>query len=81
MSELEASLSVADGIKTDSKGDRVEWIVELNKATGLAAGVLTEAAMLMGDMQHLIQGGPLAQNKQDFIEKILGGLKGPGNAN
>jgi len=81
VAELEASLGVADGIKTDVTGDKVEWIVELNKATGLAAGVMTEAAMLMGDLQHLVQGGPSSLNKQDFLDKLLGGLKGPGNAN
>lgn len=81
ISELEASLSVAEGIKTDVNGDKVEWIVEMNKATGLAAGVMTEAGLLMGDIQHAILGGPPNGNKQDLLDKIFGGLKGPGSAN
>jgi hypothetical protein len=81
VAELEASVNTAEAIRTDVKADKVEWIVELNKATGLAAGVLTEAGLLMGDIQHMVQGGPSAGNKQDLLEKILGGFKGPGGTN
>lgn len=81
VAELETSLSTAEGIKTDVNADKIEWQVELNKATGIAAGVMTEAGLLMGDIQATLQGGASAMSKQDFLEKILGGLKGPGNAN
>lgn len=82
VSELEAELATADGIKTDVNADKIERIVSLNKATGLAAGILTEAGLLMGDIQQLVAGGPPpGGDKQDFIDKILGGFKGPGNAN
>lgn len=81
VAELEASVNTAEAIRTDVKADKVEWIVELNKATGLAAGVLTEAGLLMGDLQHMVQGGPSGGSKQDLLEKILGGFKGPGGTN
>lgn len=81
VSELESELAVAEGIKTDVNADRVEWIVSLNKATGLAAGILSESGLLMGDIQQLMSGGPAASDKTDFLNKILGGLKGPGSAN
>lgn len=82
VSELEAELATADGIKTDVSADKVEWLVSLNKATGLAAGILTEAGLLMGDIQQLVAGGPSAgAPDKDFLNKLLGGLKGPGNAN
>lgn len=82
VSELEAELATADGIKTDVNADKVEWLVSLNKATGLAAGVLTEAGLLMGDIQQLVAGGPSAMSPdKDLLTKLLGGLKGPGNAN
>ena len=62
--------------------DRIEWIVSLNKATGLAAGVMSEAGLLMGDIQQLIAGGgAVGGPDKDFLTKLLGGLKGPGNAN
>jgi hypothetical protein len=83
--ELEASLGRADEIRAKPTAEnRVDWIVELNKATGLAAGVLTEAGLLMGDIQHLVAGvagGGADSAKQDFIKQLLGGLKGPGTSN
>jgi hypothetical protein len=79
VSELESQLEKAETIKA-GKGDKIEWVVELGKASGLAASMMSESALLMGDIQALSQGAPAA-NKQDFIEKFLGGLKGPGNAN
>lgn len=81
VAELDATLSAAEGIKTDIPADKVEFIVEANKATGLAAGVMMEAALLMGDIQALIQGAGSPATKADFLEKLLGGLKGPGNTN
>ena len=86
VSELESSILRVDAITGVTSADKVETIVELNKATGLAAGVLTEAGLLMGDIQYLISGGA-GQNdasKNDFIKQLLGGLggsKGSGNAN
>ena len=54
----------------------------MNKATGLAAGIMMEAGLLMGDIQHLISGVTTPSGtKSDFLEKLLGGLKGPGNTN
>jgi hypothetical protein len=82
VSELESELAAAEGIKTDVNADRVEWVITLNKATGLAAGILTESGLLMGDIQQLISGGPqVGSPDKDFLNKLLGGLKGPGNAN
>lgn len=82
VAELESLLSTAEGIKTDVSGDRIEYVVEMNKATGICAGILTETALLMGDVSSLIQGvSAPSMSKADFLEKILGGLKGPGNTN
>jgi hypothetical protein len=81
MAELEATLSTAENITTDVKADKVEYIVEMNKATGLAAGVMVEAGLIMGDIQQLIAGTSNPGTKSDFLEKLLGGLKGPGNTN
>jgi hypothetical protein len=82
LAELESSLATAEAITTDVNADKIEYIVEMNKATGLAAGLMTEAGLLMGDLQHLIQGvSTPGASKSDFLDKLLGGLKGPGNAN
>jgi hypothetical protein len=81
VSELESTLNTAEGIKTDVQANKIEWVVELDKATGLAAGIMTEAGMLAGDIQHLTQGNPATNKQQDLLEKIFGGLKGTGNTN
>lgn len=80
VAELESTLSAAENIATDVKADRVEYVVEMNKATGLAAGIMMEAGILMGDVQQLIQGAG-TPSKSDFLEKLMASLKGPGNSN
>ena len=82
VSELDAMLATADGMSTDVKADKNEWILELSKATGVAAGIMSEAALLTGDIQHLMAGTTAAgAPKSDLLEKLMAGLKGPGNAN
>jgi len=81
MAELESTLATAENITTDVKADKVEFVVEMNKATGLAAGIMMEAGLLMGDIQYLISGGGAPAGKSDFLEKLMAGLKGPGNTN
>jgi hypothetical protein len=82
VAELESILATAEGIKTDVNGDKIEYVVEMNKATGICAGILTESGLLMGDIQQMIASlSAPSMSKADFLEKILGGLKGPGNTN
>jgi hypothetical protein len=81
VAELEATLNTAEDIQTSVSADKVEFVVEMNKATGLAAGIMMESGLLMGDIQYLIGGAGAPAAKSDFLEKILGGLKGPGNTN
>jgi hypothetical protein len=79
VAELESSLSTAEGIKTDSssKEANVEYIVEMQKASGLAAGIMTEARFLVGDIVVAVRGGP-APSEKEGLAKILGVLKGSG---
>lgn len=82
VAELESIVSAADGIKTDVNGDKVEYVVEMSKATGIVAGIIGESGMLMGDIYAQIQSVSAPSSaKSDFLDKILGPLKGPGNAN
>jgi len=82
VSEVQASVTKAEAMSFETDANKIEWLVELNKATGLLTGVLTEAAMLTGELQQLVRGGKASSiKKADFMEDFLGGLKGPGNAN
>ena len=81
LGELEVSLESADGIKT-AKGDVTDYIVELSKSAGLAAGIMQEASMLVMDVQSqaLAVQSP-APPKTDVLEKLLGPLKGGNGSN
>ena len=73
--ELETSLTIVDSILAE-EGDITEYIVELSKAAGLAAGVMSEAGMLIGDIQsHVMAVQNPAPTKSDFFEKLLSGFK------
>ena len=81
VSELEAQMALAD--KVELSTEKTDWVVEMNKAAGLAAGLMTEAGLLVGDIQHIIggMGMPTGGKGADYLDKILGGLKGPGTNN
>jgi hypothetical protein len=81
VAELESSLSTVENMETDIPASKNELIVEASKAAGLAAGVMQEASMLMGDIHALVEGSMTPKGKNEFLEKLLGSLKGPGNTN
>jgi hypothetical protein len=75
--ELESTLATAEGIKAD-KADVKDYIVEMSKAAGLAAGIMAEAGALVGDMQHAVWHSTAPKGKDDALSKLLAGLKGGG---
>lgn len=80
ISELELALEAGEKIRTE-KTDKDKYVIEMSKAMGLIAGVVTEATMLMGDLQNAMsQTGLPPLNKDDIINRILG-KGGTGNAN
>jgi hypothetical protein len=81
VAELEASLVAVDSVKNAVKADNVEVYVEGSKAAGLAAGIMQEASLLVMDIYTLIGGGAAPKSKNDFIDKLMGGIKGPGGTN
>ena len=79
MTELEAAIATAEKMPHEDKMTKNEWIIELSKAQGLALSVMTEASLLVGDIQHLIGGAPALGSlpKLDLLDKL--GLKGSGS--
>lgn len=77
--ELESFLATADGIKSDTETSNNEYVVEMFKAAGLAAGIMQESSMLVMDIQMAVRSsqGP-ASKGGDPLDKILGVLKGGG---
>ncbi len=74
--ELESTLATAEGIKNDA-GDVNEYVVEMQKGAGLAAGIMTEATLLIGDIAVAVRSGSASSDK-DPLATILGALKGGG---
>ena len=80
MAELEVSLANAEGIKKDAQpdDDSSDYIVELSKSVGLAAGVIAESTALVGDIQLAVHASQGPATKGDPLSKLLAGLKGGG---
>lgn len=80
VSELETMLTASEAI--DSKANKDDLVVEMSKAAGIAAGVMSEAMALIGDIQYVASAGTgSVASGQDLLGKLMSGFKGPGNAN
>ena len=85
--ELEVSLQTADGMKSATEVNGTDYVVEMSKAAGLAAGVMQEASLLILDIHGLVyssQGlaGSKGSSTDALLDKILGPFgKGGGNTN
>lgn len=62
--ELESSLNTAEGVKSDHN----EYVVELSKAAGLAAGVMQEASFLVLDIHSMTQQAPAKSSLLDILK-------------
>lgn len=77
---LETTLAGADVIMANKTPENVaDYVVEMAKCTGLAAGVAQEASLLVGDMRQAIKLNTSPASKDDdVLASLLDGLKGPG---
>lgn len=75
--ELESSLQNSEAVKSDNN----EYVVELSKAAGLAAGVMQEASLLVLDIHALTQLSP--GKSKESVASIIDTLKAlkPGGSN
>jgi len=79
--ELEATLATADGIKAEKTEENVsDYVVEMSKCAGLAAGVAEEATLLIADVRQAIRYNTSPAPKDDTLSSILGVLKGSGGS-
>jgi len=77
--ELESALAISETIREDEL-DLNEYIIEMSKAAGLAAGIMQEATGLVGDIQMTVRiaQGPSSKDKEDPLTKLMGLVKGVG---
>jgi len=79
VSELDVALQAAEAVKEGEGTESLhDYVVEMSKCAGLAAGVMAESSMLVGDIQHVIQHAQGPASKGDALSKLLGSLKGGG---
>jgi hypothetical protein len=68
---LENSLAIADLKLGDKSEEQLrEYTIEMSKATGLAAGILQEATLLMSDIQSVLKlksGPSFSSSKEDMF--------------
>lgn len=84
VSELESALAAGDKLTVD-KTDLNQYVVEMSKAIGLASGVMSEASMLIVDINTVVRSQD-PSGKADSMDKLLaafktGGAGGLGNTN
>jgi len=67
----------AEQIAANKSDENVQdYIVEMSKATGIAAGVLQEATMLIGDINQMVRINTMSAGKEDPLGSLLSVLKG-----
>lgn len=87
ISELEVMLASSQAIRNMPNADKsvvVEFIVEMSKAAGIAAGISQEGAALMGDIANEVKGCSQPVSSKDPIKNLedylgLDKIKGYGN--
>jgi len=78
---LESTLDGANAIAETKTDDNVsDYVVEMSKGTGIAAGIVAEASLLVADIRQAIKlnTSPSGQ-KDDGLSSLLEALKGPGS--
>lgn len=75
--ELEAHLNTAEGIRTASVPDHLEYFVEMSRAVGMASGIMQEASALIGDIGVAVKNAQSQPTKDSFLEAFL--TKGSGS--
>lgn len=89
VSALEASLDAAEEIKktavAGTKDNVREYIIEMSKAQGVAAGIMREATGVIGDILNVVDYNTMGSppSKTAAVEEILKkmGIKDSGNTN
>jgi hypothetical protein len=78
VTELANSLDSADQLKSSQTATMADYVTEMSKAAGLAAGIIQEGSFLVGDIQTAVRYSqqPAPAKSDDFLDKILSGIKG-----
>lgn len=80
VASLETTLETANTIAESKTDDNVnDYFVEMSKGTGIAAGIVAEASLLVADIRQAIRlNTSPASLKDDGLNSLLEALKGSG---
>lgn len=78
VSELESALETAKKAKGPTEAEANQHVIEMAKASGIAAGIANEATMLILDIQAVAHASQAPMPKSELLNKLLG-LKGGTN--
>ena len=70
VSELETALK-----NSDAATDPMDYVVEMNKAAGMASGISQEAILLVGDVAALLRLANTPQKPSGILEDLIKPLK------
>lgn len=78
VSELEVVLATNQDLPTEKEEDVINFITEISKASGLAAGAAQEASLLVKDIYKLIRlvqqpSMSLGGSEEELLMDLLGG--------
>lgn len=82
VAELDQAVQKAESQKTAAT-DKNDVIVAFSFAAGLTTSIVSEAALLMQDLQHFTvnTGAGKGESVADIFKSLAGGLKGSGSTN
>jgi len=80
VASLEETLERANVMARDKTDDNIyDYVVEMSKGTGIAAGIVSEASLLVADIRQAIKINTSPSDlKDDGLTLLLDALKGPG---
>lgn len=79
VSEFENAIASTAKMEENEDLARNDYIVELSKIIGYTSGLVTEATLLMGDVQSLIKAASAGASTASSIEKLLKEVIKPSN--
>lgn len=80
VAELESMLDSSEAYLHSENVDNNQYVLEMSKTGGVAAGIVQEATMLLGDIAQMVRASQQLPAKND-LESLLKSFKTPGFGN
>lgn len=79
---LEVSEKIRDNAVDGSTDGLSDYILEMSKSAGIAMGIMQEATLLVGDIQHMVKGATSPKpSGAIYLDELMSKIKGDGTKN